>query len=66
LAQVAFRTSTELEQGQAVKHSIAIIPGDGIGQEIMPEALKVLAWAEKTHGIQLDLHHDARGLETPT
>lgn len=40
-----------------MKHSIAIIPGDGIGQEIMPEALKVLAWAEKTHGIQLDLHH---------
>ncbi len=32
---------------KAVKHSIAIIPGDGIGQEIMPEALKVLAWAEK-------------------
>jgi tartrate dehydrogenase/decarboxylase / D-malate dehydrogenase len=40
-----------------VKHSIAIIPGDGIGQEIMPEALKVLAWAEKTHGIELQLHH---------
>ena len=40
-----------------MKHSIAIIPGDGIGQEIMPEALKVLAWAEKTHGIALELHH---------
>ena len=40
-----------------MKHSIAIIPGDGIGQEIMPEALKVLAWVEKTHGIQLELHH---------
>ncbi len=40
-----------------MKHNIAIIPGDGIGQEIMPEALKVLAWAEKTHGIELELHH---------
>ncbi|HEX4855510.1 MAG TPA: tartrate dehydrogenase [Limnobacter sp.] len=47
----------ELNRGPAVKHSIAIIPGDGIGQEIMPEALKVLAWAEKTHGIELELHH---------
>ncbi|MDQ0189866.1 tartrate dehydrogenase [Alicyclobacillus cycloheptanicus] len=32
------------------KHAIAVIPGDGIGQEVVPEALKVLETAAQIHG----------------
>ncbi|GMA50711.1 putative tartrate dehydrogenase/decarboxylase [Alicyclobacillus contaminans] len=32
------------------KHAIAVIPGDGIGQEVVPEALKVLEVAAQIHG----------------
>ncbi|WP_210603703.1 tartrate dehydrogenase [Brevibacterium oceani] len=35
--------------------SIAVIPGDGIGQEVMPEGTKVLETAAKKYGIELDL-----------
>ena len=28
-------------------HRIAVIPGDGIGQEVMPEALRVLDAAQQ-------------------
>ena len=35
-------------------HKIAVIPGDGIGQEVMPEGLKVLrAMQETTPGLEL-------------
>ncbi len=33
---------------------IAIIPGDGIGREVIPEALKVLDWANSRHGLELE------------
>ena len=36
-------------------HRIAVIPGDGIGQEVMPEALRVLRAAEQRFGFQLAL-----------
>ena len=36
---------------------IAIIPGDGIGQEVMPEALRALDVLMQTHGIELHLEH---------
>ena len=36
-------------------HRIAVIPGDGIGQEVMPEALRVLAAVQRKFGVSLDL-----------
>jgi len=39
------------------KHSIAVIPGDGIGKEVMPEALKVLKAVGRQDGIDLQLDH---------
>jgi tartrate dehydrogenase/decarboxylase / D-malate dehydrogenase len=35
-------------------HRIAVIPGDGIGKEVMPEALRVLKAAEARFGFKLD------------
>jgi 3-isopropylmalate dehydrogenase len=34
---------------------IAVICGDGVGQEVIPEALKVLSWCAKQRSIGLDL-----------
>ena len=34
---------------------IAVIPGDGIGTEVMPEALRVLAAASARFNLALDL-----------
>jgi tartrate dehydrogenase/decarboxylase/D-malate dehydrogenase len=36
-------------------YRIAVIPGDGIGKEVMPEALRVLQVAARRHGFGLDL-----------
>ncbi len=36
-------------------HRIAVIPGDGIGQEVMPEGLRVLDAASRRFGVQLQL-----------
>jgi tartrate dehydrogenase/decarboxylase/D-malate dehydrogenase len=36
-------------------YKIAVIPGDGIGQEVMPEGLRVLQTAAQRFGIALDL-----------
>jgi tartrate dehydrogenase/decarboxylase/D-malate dehydrogenase len=38
-------------------HRIAVIPGDGIGQEVMPEGLRVLEAAERRFGFALDKKH---------
>ena len=35
---------------------IAVIPGDGIGKEVMPQALRVLAAATRRFGIDLELN----------
>ena len=41
------------------KHRIAVMPGDGIGQEVMPEGLRVLQAAATRFGIGLDfVRHD--------
>ena len=37
------------------KHRIAVIPGDGIGKEVMPEGLRVLDAAARKFGIALEL-----------
>ena len=36
-------------------HRIAVIPGDGIGKEVMPEALRVLRACSRRFGFQLEL-----------
>ena len=37
------------------QHKIAVIPGDGIGKEVMPEGLRVLQAAARRFGFALDL-----------
>jgi tartrate dehydrogenase/decarboxylase/D-malate dehydrogenase len=41
----------------ARKHRIAVIPGDGIGTEVMPEGLLVLDAAARKFGIDLQFDH---------
>ena len=42
---------------QKNKYNIAVIPGDGIGTEVMPEALKVLNIVSNKYGINLNFDH---------
>ncbi|HRO58321.1 MAG TPA: tartrate dehydrogenase [Burkholderiaceae bacterium] len=39
------------------KHRIAVIPGDGIGKEVVPEGLRVLDAAARKFGIELQFDH---------
>src|SRR5438094_5883679 len=39
------------------RHKIAVIPGDGIGKEVVPEGLRVLDAAARRFGIELQLDH---------
>jgi len=39
------------------KHRIAVLPGDGIGREVMPEGLRVLEAAARRFGIALEPVH---------
>jgi 3-isopropylmalate dehydrogenase len=39
------------------KKRIAVVPGDGIGPEVIAEAVRVLERVGKTHGVQLELTH---------
>ena len=39
------------------KHRIAVIPGDGIGKEVMPEGLRVMDAASRKFGIDLQFDH---------
>jgi tartrate dehydrogenase/decarboxylase/D-malate dehydrogenase len=39
------------------RHRIAVIAGDGIGQEVMPEGLRALEAAAGRHGIELQIDH---------
>jgi len=45
-------------------HKIAVIPGDGIGKETVPEALRVLDAASRRFGFALDLAHYDWSCET--
>ncbi|MBR9829950.1 MAG: tartrate dehydrogenase [Oceanospirillales bacterium] len=44
--------------------NIAVIPGDGIGKEVIPEGLKVLEAAANKHGIKLNFTHFDWSCET--
>ncbi len=44
---------------QSRHYKIAVIPGDGIGKEVMPEGVRALEAAARAHGFTLDLRwHD--------
>lgn len=45
-------------------YKIAVIPGDGIGKEVMPEGIKVLEAAARKHGIDLQWQHFDWSCET--
>ena len=45
------------------KHRIAVIPGDGIGKEVMPEGLRVVDAAARKFGIELAFDHFDWGCE---
>src|SRR5436305_15059501 len=39
------------------QYRIAVIPGDGIGKEVVPEGLRVLEAAAKKHGVSVQFDH---------
>ena len=39
------------------QYRIAVIPGDGIGKEVVPEGLRVLEAAAKKHGVAVHFDH---------
>jgi len=45
------------------KLRVAVIPGDGIGPEVVGEAVRVLERARETHGVELELTHFDWGAE---
>ncbi len=40
---------------KTTKHRIAVVPGDGIGPEVIREAVRVLERVRETHGVELEL-----------
>jgi len=48
----------------SARHSIAVIPGDGIGKEVVPEGLRVLDAAASKCGFSLDYRHFDWSCET--
>jgi tartrate dehydrogenase/decarboxylase/D-malate dehydrogenase len=48
----------------AGRHRIAVIPGDGIGKETVPEAVRVLDAASRRFGFALDMTHYDWSCET--
>ncbi len=47
-----------------IQHSIAVIPGDGIGKEVVPEGLRVLDAAGRRFGIEFRWQHLPWSCET--
>lgn len=42
-------------------YTLTILPGDGIGPEVMAEVHKVIKWLEKKHALSFTLHEDDIG-----
>ncbi|GLK62810.1 MULTISPECIES: 3-isopropylmalate dehydrogenase [Paracoccus] len=42
-------------------YSLLILPGDGIGPEVMAEVRKVIGWFEKNRGLSIDVSEDLVG-----
>jgi len=43
------------------KHSMLILPGDGIGPEAMVEVKKIVAWLEEHKSLEFDISEDSVG-----
>ena len=43
------------------RHSLVILPGDGIGHEVMAEVKKLISWLEKNAGLPFNVHDDCIG-----
>ena len=50
-------TNSRIGASPARSHTIAVIPGDGIGKEVMPEGLRVLEAAASRFDIDLQFKH---------
>ena len=46
------------------RFSIAVIPGDGIGTEVIPEGIRVLERVAQLHDLEIDWHHYDWSCET--
>lgn len=42
-------------------YTLTILPGDGIGSEVMAEVRKVISWLESNHALSFTLHEDDIG-----
>jgi tartrate dehydrogenase/decarboxylase/D-malate dehydrogenase len=49
--------SASIKEARVAKHRIAVIPGDGIGKEVVPEGLRVLDAVARKFKIELALDH---------
>ena len=56
-ANTAGEPEKRAETNNVAKHRIAVIPGDGIGKEVLPEGLRVLDAAARKFGIELAFDH---------
>src|SRR5881628_3481382 len=54
---MARRGSRRPREGELAQHRIALIPGDGIGKEVVPEGLRVLDVAARKFKVELQLDH---------
>src|SRR5882724_9731478 len=54
---MARRGSRRPREGELAQHRIAVIPGDGIGKEVVPEGLRVLDAAARKFKVELQLDH---------
>jgi tartrate dehydrogenase/decarboxylase/D-malate dehydrogenase len=45
------------KEADVARHRIAVIPGDGIGKEVIPEGLRVLDAVARKHKVDLQLDH---------
>jgi tartrate dehydrogenase/decarboxylase/D-malate dehydrogenase len=57
LSRAATGCPKDMGETMSTKYRIAVIPGDGIGTEVMPEALRVLNAASKRFDIALEFQH---------
>jgi len=51
------KTTRKLSMSAKKQYRIAVIPGDGIGKEVVPEGLRVLEAAAKKHGVAVHFDH---------
>ena len=49
-----------------MRHRIAVIPGDGIGKEVVPEGMRVLEAAGRRFGFELRVDASSTGAASAT